>query len=450
MSELLPLLASLLLITACALFVAGEFSFITADKQKLRALADTGDQGAAGVLSALRNLSSQLSGAQIGITITSLLIGLLAEPAMAHLIERPLAGLGIHGDLSHTLAFIVAVTTATIVTMIFGELVPKNLAIARPIATAKLVQLPLRLFSRIMSGPIRGLNSLANLALKRLDITPTEELASARSAEELLSVVRHSARRGSLSEETAEMLERTLEFDDKIVADILTPRVNMHTVAATDNLLNVIDRVQDSGHSRFPVTGKDIDDVTGIVLAKTIMRTPFKKRATTPVQAIMKTPVFVPASVPLGSLLDKFQENNTEIAVVLDEFGGTEGLVTTEDLIEELVGDVRDEHDGRGQTVRKLDTSSWLVSALLRPDEIDEATGLRLPEDEDFETLGGLLLDRFETVPAIDDSVDIVAIDNHGNEVPLRLTVRSLRGRGIERIVMKRLASTKPEPGAVP
>ncbi len=419
-------MVSLLLIGICAMFVAAEFSFITADKQKLRAMATKGDHQAAGVLSAIRTLSTQLSSAQIGITVTNLLIGLLAEPTIARYINAPPG-----------ISLLIAVGLATILTMVLGELVPKNLAIARPIATAKFVQAPTRLFSHVLKYPIVFLNGTANWLLRKVGVQPTEELASARSAEELLSVVRHSARRGQLHEDTATMLERTLEFEDKIVADILTPRVKMHTVAATDNLVSVIEHVQTTGHSRFPVTGKDIDDIVGIILAKTIMRTPLKKRATTTVQTVMAQPVFVPASIPLGSLLDKFQENNAEIAVVLDEFGGTEGLVTTEDLIEELVGDVRDEHDGRIQPIHKLDTSSWLVSALLRPDEIDEATGLRLPEDTDFETLGGLLLDRFEDVPKVGDSIAISAIDDGGNQVPLRLSVRSMRGRGIDQILME-------------
>lgn len=442
MIELLLIGAALVLVAACGIFVAAEFSFVTVDRSKVERLANKGDHRAKGVLAALRTLSTQLSGAQVGITITNLAIGFLAEPSVASLLRGPLASVGLSGVAVTTIAFALAISIATVVTMVFGELIPKNLAIARPIATAKAVQAPQRAFSSLMRHPIAFMNGTANRILRRLNIEPREELASARSVEELLSVVQHSARRGTLTKDTAVLVERSIEFSERHASDVMTPRVKLKTVAADGAALDVIEAVKQTGFSRFPVTDQEIDNIVGLVSVKDAVRVAFPDRAAAKIGSIMQPVVFVPSSMELDDLIERMRDESIEAAVAIDEFGGVDGLVTLEDLIEELVGEVKDEHDEAGIAIKKLKNNSWSVSGLLRLDEVCQVIGLVLPEDEEFETIGGLVLDLLEEVPRAGDSVMVDALSRAGKQYRVRLTVLKMDGRRIDRV---ELAVIKPK-----
>lgn len=446
MIELLFVVISLLLVLACGLFVAAEFAFVTVSRSRVERLAREGDRQAAGVLSGLRSLSTQLSGAQIGITITNLAIGFLAEPAVADLLREPLSKVGVEGAVLTTISLALAIAVATIVTMLFGELVPKNLAIARPVGTAKRVQIWQRGFTRLMHYPILVTNGTANFILRRfLGIKPQEELASARSVEELLSVVKHSARRGALAKDTAVLLERSLEFGERHVSDVMTPRVKLSVVQAESPVSSVIEAVKKSGFSRFPVIDKEIDNVVGTIHVKDAVAVPFYQRKVAKVKDVMDEVVFVPSSIELDALIERLREEGTEIAVAIDEFGGIDGLVTLEDLIEELVGEVKDEHDEAGMAIQRLKSNVWSVSGLLRPDEISQIIGLTLPEDEEFETVGGLVLDQWEEVPKPGDEVLVDALDRDGNRQTVWLKVTRMDGRRIDRIEITQLKQARSE-----
>jgi CBS domain containing-hemolysin-like protein len=446
MIEFLFVVISLLLVLACGIFVAAEFAFVTVDRSRVERLARNGDRRAAGVLSGLRTLSTQLSGAQIGITITNLAIGLLAEPAVASLLREPLSEVGVEGALLTTISFALAIAIATIFTMLFGELVPKNLAITRPVGTAKKVQAWQRSFTKLMHYPILLTNGTANFILRRfMGIKPQEELASARSVDELLSVVKHSARRGALAKDTAVLLERSLEFGERHVSDVMTPRVKLSVVQADSPVTEVIEAVKKSGFSRFPVINKEIDNVVGIIHIKDAVAVPFDKRKTTKIKDVMQTAVFAPSSIELDALIERLREEGTEIVVAIDEFGGVDGLVTLEDLIEELVGEVKDEHDEAGVAIQQLKSRVWSVSGLLRPDEISQIIGLTLPEDEEFETIGGLVLDQWEEVPKLGDEVLVDALDRDGNRQTVRLKVTCMDGRRIDRIEITQLKQTRSD-----
>jgi CBS domain containing-hemolysin-like protein len=219
------LAAALLLIVACGVFVAAEFAFVTVDRSRVEQAAAQGDGGAQGVLQALRSLSTQLSGAQVGITVTNLAIGFLAEPAIAELIDDPLAALGTPEGAVSPLAVGIGLTLGTFLTMIFGELVPKNLALAKPMEVARATQRFQRTFTAVMKLPIRLLNGSANAFVRRLGIEPQEELRSARSSTELASLIQRSASQGTLDAETAELMERSVEFGSRTAGEIMTPRV---------------------------------------------------------------------------------------------------------------------------------------------------------------------------------------------------------------------------------
>lgn len=441
MIELLFILISVLLVIACGIFVAAEFAFVTVDRNRIDRLTEKGDPRAAGVQSALRSLSTQLSGAQIGITITNLLIGFLAEPALAEVLRGPLETIGVTGAAVSAVAIVVAITVATLLTMLFGELVPKNLAIAKPVETARFVQGPQRFFTYAMHYPIAFMNGTANWTIRRFNIEPREELASARSSEELLSVVKHSARRGTLAQDTAILVERSLEFSERHGSDVMTPRVKLQVVSATDPASAVIQSVKRTGYSRFPVIKDSIDNIVGIVHIKQAVAVPFDQRDVVAIKSIMQPVTFVPSSIELDTLIEKMRNEKTEAVITIDEFGGIDGLVTLEDLIEELVGEVKDEHDEAGIAIAHIRKDVWSVSGLLRPDEIGSVTGLVIPEDEEFETIGGLVLDQLEKVPKVGDQVVVDGLNRAGEKRTIRLRVTGMDGRRIDRLELVVLES---------
>ncbi len=434
---ILLLCIALLLVLACGVFVAAEFSFITVNRSSVERLAAKGDKRAQGVVQALKTLSTQLSGAQVGITITNLSIGLLAEPAIASLIRRPLQLVGVPELAVPGVAIVLGVLLAAVITMLFGELVPKNLAIARPLATAKTVQGMQRSFSAAMKYPIRFLNGSANYLLRRMGVEPQEELASARSADELASLVRRSADKGTLPREMAIMLERSLTFGDLTALDVMTPRIRMRTVMADQSAADVMALARSTGLSRFPVSGKNPDDIVGVVHIKQAVAVPHAEREKVQVKQIMRQPFIVPSSIQLESLLDILRKGGSHMAVVVDEFGGVDGLVTIEDLLEELVGEVQDEHDRGGPSIRKREANVWVLSGLLRPDEIAQRLEILLPEDDEFETVGGLIADRLERMPIVGDAVNLPVTNRERKKHLAILTVERMDGWRVDRIRME-------------
>lgn len=432
MGEIAFLLISAVLVVACGLFVAAEFALITVDRATVDRATKKGDRQAQGVQIALKSLSTQLSGAQVGITITNLAIGYLAQPAIASLITLPLKSIGVEGTAVSGVAITIALLLATAATMIFGELIPKNLAIAMPLQTAKSIQKFQRTFSWVMTYPIRLCNGTANAILRKMRIEPQEELASARSAEELSSLVRRSAEKGVLPEETAIMLERSLMFGERRADEVMTPRSRVESVQAKDSVSSVVRLAKTTGFSRFPVTGEDIDDIVGVVHVKHAVSVPREKREQAIVAEIMKKPIFAPSNIQLDPLLETLKSGGLQMAVIVDEFGGTDGIVTIEDLIEELVGEVRDEHDQSNVLAREQPDGSWWFSGLLRPDEASQFIGVALPEEEEFDTLGGLIAERLEKVPKRGDSVSIAALDRDGQEQAVFLKVRRMDGLRVD------------------
>jgi CBS domain containing-hemolysin-like protein len=433
--EWLLLAISLLMVVACALFVAAEFSFITVDRAAVEESAAAGSRRSRGVLRALRTLSTQLSGAQLGITLTNLIIGFLAEPAIAALLEEPLTAWGLPADVVPGISLAIGLIIATTITMVFGELVPKNLAIADPWRTARAVSGPLRGFTKSTAAVIRILNGSANATVRLMGVEPTEELASARSPEELTALVRRSAQQGALDEQTAELLTRSLAFGDRLARDVLTPRVRVHSVPIEATALDVLDASRDTGYSRFPVVGeRGLDDVRGVVHIKHAIGVPRDQRAATSVMSIMSSPVLVPDSIGLDPLLETLRREGLQMAVVIDEYGGGDGIVTIEDLIEEIVGEVADEHDLPQARAQQLNDGAWVISAMLRPDEAHAITNLNLPESEEYETLAGLIADALGRVPALGDEVNVDGVT---------LRVVRMEGRRVDRV---RISATPEDP----
>ncbi|GGF38919.1 membrane protein [Marmoricola endophyticus] len=407
MTEWLLLLAALVLVAGCGMFVAAEFALVTVDRGSVERAAESGDRGARGVLAALRTLSTQLSGAQVGITVTNLAIGFLAEPAIAGLIDGPLESWGVPSGVVPGLSVVIGLVVATALTMVAGELVPKNLAISAPYATARATSGFQRVFTRAMAWPIRGLNGSANAIVRRLGVEPQEELRSARTSEELLSVARRSAAEGTLDPETAALVERSVAFGPRTAGEIMTPRRRMESVDRDASVLAVVELARSSGHSRFPVVHEGADHVVGAIHVKQAVSVPVAERGAARVRDHMVEALRVPDSIRLDPLLGELRAGGFQMAVVVDEYGGTAGVVTLEDVVEEIVGEIADEHDriddGGGHQVVARRDGSWSVAGLLRPDELREATGVEVPASEQYDTVAGLLVASLGRVPETGD-----------------------------------------------
>lgn len=403
MNEWLLFAAGLVLTIGTGFFVASEFALVNLDRSDLEARQERGEKRLATTIAALKHTSTHLSSAQLGITLTTLLAGYTLEPAFSTWLEPPL-GTFLPAAAVTIIASILAVTFATLLSMIIGELVPKNFALALPRATAKFVVPFQVLFTTVFKPAVSLLNNTANGILRSVGIEPKEELSGARTAEELTSLVRRSASQGSLEADTATLLARTLAFADHTAQDVMTPRPRVDSIDRTDSAQDVIDLARRTGFSRFPVIDDSIDDVVGFVHIKQAVAVPHKKRADVPVSALQTEALQVPETMRLDALLAELRGRGYQMAVVVDEYGGTAGVATLEDLVEELVGEVSDEHDrSKADVVRSRD---WFTfPAILRPDELLERTGVEVPEEGPYETVAGWLMSELGRVPRTGDTI---------------------------------------------
>ncbi len=407
MTEWLLVGLGVLLTIGTALFVAGEFSLVSVDRPAVERAVEAGDRRAEGVLAAVRTLSTQLSAAQVGITLTTLVVGFLVEPSVAALLEVPLGRAGVSADAVPAVSVAVGLVLATLFSMLVGELLPQNLGISAPLRTAKVVVGPLRVFTLVAGPLISVLNGSANRLLRAVGVEPQEELSSARTPEELAALVRRSAEVGTLDETTAEIITRSLDFPARTAADVMTPRVRMQVARRGDSASEVVAIARRTGFSRFPVVDEGMDDVVGVVHLKTAIAVPRDRRDQVPVEALMADAVRVPETVRLDPLLAALRQQGLQMAVVVDEYGGTAGVVTLEDVVEEIVGEVSDEHDRARTGVVRLRDGTYVVPGLLRPDEVRARAGLAVPDGPAFETVGGYVMARLGRVPRVGDEVAI-------------------------------------------
>ncbi|WDM43680.1 hemolysin family protein [Microbacterium luteolum] len=414
----------LLLTVGTGLFVASEFALVNLDRADLEARQARGESRLSLTISALKHTSTHLSSAQLGITLTTLLTGYTMEPALSNLLRPTFVAWSIPEAAVAPIATIVAMLVATVLSMILGELVPKNFALALPRQTAKLV-IPFQVaFTAIFKPAVVVLNGSANGVLRSMGIEPKEELSGARSAEELSSLVRRSANAGLLEADTASLLDRTLTFSRLSAADVMTARPSMHALAAGDSADDVIQLARRTGHSRFPVYDDDLDDISGVVHLKAAISVPRERRAEVPVGALATDALRVPETVHVDGLISELRARGYQLAIVVDEYGGTAGLVTLEDLIEELVGEVSDEHDRtRAGIVRGRD--GIMFPGELRPDELRSRAGVVVPEGDVYDTVGGYVMSVLERVPTVGDEVTV----DSG-----KLQVVRMDGRRVDRV----------------
>ncbi len=422
----LMLIFGVLLTAGTAVFVAAEFSLVALDPSTVERRAAAGDKRASAVAEELTRLSTHLSGAQVGITLTTVLLGYTTQVSLARLLTGWLEPL--LGEITAAgIALLIAFITVNAFSMICGELIPKNLSLAEPLKVAGIVAPILRVFTALFKPVIRGLNGSANAILGWFNVEASEELSGARSATELAALVRHSAEEGTLDVGTATLLTRSIGIGALQAIDVMTDRGRVHTLERDMTAADVVDLARETGHSRFPVIDGDMDDVLGLVHVRRAIAVPFERRGDVPVtsSSLMVEAPRVPETMPLAPLLLDLRAEGLQMAVVVDEYGGSSGIVTLEDVIEEIVGDVADEHDRRRQGARSLKGGVWMVPGLLRPDELADQADLHVPDDGPYETLGGLIMDRLARIPTAGDRVEV------GDVV---LVVERMDGRRVDRI----------------
>ncbi|MGG7463881.1 hemolysin family protein [Plantibacter sp. YIM 135347] len=432
MYEWIMLGVGLILTLGTGLFVASEFALVNLDRADLEARRDRGETRLTMTIAALKLTSTHLSSAQLGITLTTLLTGYTMEPAIGSLLSGPFGAIGLPEAILPIVASITAVIIATLLSMIIGELVPKNFALALPRQTAKFVIPFQTAFTFVFKPAVIVLNGSANGLIRAFGVEPKEELSGARTAEELSSLVRRSAIEGTLEADTATLLNRTLHFAGHTASDVMTPRPRIASIQRGEPAQAVLELARTTGHSRFPVTDEDVDDVIGVVHVKQAIAVPRERRLDVPVSALQSPALRVPETMKLDVLLSQLRGRGYQMAVVVDEYGGTAGVATLEDLVEELVGEVADEHDRtRAGVVRGRDSITFPGS--LRPDELLERAGVVVPEDGPYETVAGYVMSVLGRLAVVGDEIDIDAGV---------LRVERLDGRRIDRIRF----TPRPEP----
>ncbi|TWD82123.1 CBS domain containing-hemolysin-like protein [Kribbella amoyensis] len=435
----------LALTVATGYFVAQEFSYVAVDRSRLRGLADAGDAAAARALKVTSRLSFVLSGAQVGITVTGLLAGYAAQPYLGEGLEKLLGTAGLPAGLSLSLSVLLALLLATMIQMVLGELAPKNLAIARAEQLALRLSRSTLLYLTVAGPLIHLFDAASNRILRRVGIEPVEELPQGATAQDLDRIIASSYEQGLLDRDTTRLLDRGLDFRGRIAGEVMIPRVDVVTVHEGEPLTRVVELL-DTGHSRFPVIASSVDEVVGVVAVGDVVEVDPDERGNLTVGSLAAAPVVVPFTLHLPAVLEQLRTTHRQLAIVVDEFGGFAGVVTLEDIAEELVGEIRDEDDlPEADLVANAD-GSWTVPGRWRLDQVEEAIGITLPDDEDYDTVSGLVMAQLGRLPVVTDELVIrlpPRIGHDGRPVPVervRLKVQTVERHVAGLVVVERLA----------
>jgi CBS domain containing-hemolysin-like protein len=417
----LGVLAVFVLTAATGYFVAQEFAFVAADRARLTEAADRGDIASRRALKVIGRLSFMLSGAQLGITMTTLVVGFIAKPALAELIEPLLRVIGVPLGATGAIALATGFVLATLIQMLLGELFPKNLALARAEPLARALAASTLVYLTIFGPIIRLFDRSAEKLLRAVGVEPVEELHSGATLEELGEIIGRSHSAGLLPADLSGLLDRALSFGDRTADEVMVPRPQVDTLPGDATVAELTDLIAATGHTSYPVYGQDVDDVIGVAGAREVADDTLDP--STPVRGIARPALLVPGSQPLYGVIEQMRESGEEFACVVDEYGGLAGILTFEDVAEELVGEITDETDADEQEPTAAADGSWVVDAGLRVDEVGRLTGLDLPEGEAYDTLGGLIMARLRRLPAPADRLTIDLDD--GGRVELEvITVR--------------------------
>ena len=422
---------ALVLLLLNGFFVGAEFALIAARRSKIEQLAEEGSKRATVALRAVKELSLMLAGAQLGITMASLGLGAIAEPAVAHLIEDGLDSvIHLSPTVLHTVSFVAALAIVVFFHMVIGEMAPKNIAIAEPEKTALWLAAPFRFYTNLFRPFIWLLNFLANAGVRLFGIEPRDEMENVHSSSEIGLLISESAKGGHLNKFEHRLLSGAIAFSERDAASIMVPRTDLvgapHT--ATPNDLEQL--VLESGHSRFPIYVKNLDTIIGFFHARDLLNVTEEERDRPIPRRYMRKMLVVPESLRLHPLLIQMRGNRQHFALVLDEHGGTAGIVTIEDLLEELVGEIRDEYDVTELGIERLSDNRFIIPGTLHMGEASARLGLNLPEGE-YETVAGFIMDRLGRIPR---RRDVVEHDRW------RLRVLTMHRRRLVQVLVERLS----------
>lgn len=447
-SLLVGVVVILVIIAANGYFVAQEFAYMSVDRVRLAARAADGDRAAERALAVTKRNSFMLSGAQLGITVTGLLVGYVAEPLVGESLGQLLGGVGVPAGVSITVGTVLALVVATVVQMIFGELFPKNLAIANAEPLARWLARSTTIYLAVFGWLITVFDASANLLLKALRIEPVHDVDSSATAVDLERIIGDSRDSGDLPEELSLMLDRILDFPQQDVEHAMIPRSQVDIARPTTTLAEIRELMA-TAHTRYPVIGED-EQPLGVIHLIDVLETTLA--GDTPVSELMRPTIVLPTLMRLPDALSQLTSTRNELACVIDEYGGFAGVLTLEDLAEEVIGEITDEHD---QDVSELVVPDgddiWLMDGDVHVDEVERAVGHDLPRG-DYETIAGLLIAARGELPAVGDTVtvelpidgadlvednpptrhlevDVLEVDRH---VPSELRVRLVETEGVE------------------
>lgn len=438
----------LALTVATGYFVAQEFAYVAVDRSRLQGLAAGGDAAAVRALRVTSRLSFVLSGAQIGITVTALLAGYVAQPYLGQGLEDLLGLAGLPRGVSLSISVVAALLIATIVQMVLGELAPKNLAVARAEAMALRLSRSTLMYLTLAGPLIHLFDATSSRLLRSIGIEPVEELPQGATAQDLDRIIATSYEQGLLDEDTTRLLDRGLDFRSRIAGEVMVPRVDVVTVHEGDPAVRVVELL-DTGHSRFPVIGASVDEVIGVIAIGDVVALEPADRHHVTAGSLASPPVVVPFTLALPAVLEQLRTARRQLAIVVDEFGGFAGIVSLEDVAEELVGEIRDEDDLNEADAIENPDGSWLLPGRLRLDQVEEATGVSLPTDDDYDTLSGLVMARLGRIPVTGDELVVnlpPRFDYDGRSVPpeqVRLRVETVLRRVPGVLALERLTEEK-------
>ncbi|MBA3350429.1 MAG: HlyC/CorC family transporter [Actinobacteria bacterium] len=434
------IVAAIALLLANGFFVAGEFAVIASRVSKLEQRAREGNTLARTALKSARELSFMLSAAQLGITMASLGLGWVAEPAVAHLLRSGLRSVtAIPAAIAHSVSFVVALVIITFLHMVLSEMAPKNIAIADPERAALWIAIPFRFYANTFRPFITVFNKMANAGTRLLGVEPTDERPDVHSAGEIGAMIRESAKEGLMEDFEHRLLSGAIDFGAKDAGAIMIPRTDVVAIPAMATPADVDEVVLETGHSRFPVYGGDLDKVFGFLHIKDMLQVEPGERERPISRQFIRRMLVVPESRKLHPVLFDMRRERTHFGLVVDEHGGTAGIVTLEDLLEELVGEIQDEHDAGEVGIRTLGEHRHLIPGNIRIDEVAAYLGIDLPEGE-YETVAGWLMDRLGRIPKRRD-----AVDHDG----WSFRVRRMQRRRVEEVLVEAAAHPPSELDAV-
>ena len=418
MDTILGLLAVVALVAANGFFVAAEFSLVSARRTRIEQLAQEGNAAAIATRKAIEHLDSYIAATQLGITLASLALGWIGEPAIAHLFE-PLLHLlpaSIADTAGHSIAIAISFAVVTMMHIIFGELAPKSIALQRPEAIALFVARPTSLFLAIFRPIIALMNNVGNWVVRLLGFEPASSHSSVHSPEELEMLVHSSKEAGLIEENEEQLLRRVFDFGDVQVREVMRPRTEVDAIAVDTPLRALLQTIAASHHSRYPIYQGSVDTVIGVLHTKDLLDTIAQhphlltdESAQFDLASILRKPLFVPQTSDVDMVLEQMQRTKTHIAVVIDEYGGMAGVATMEDIIEELVGEVQDEFDAEANPIETRGGVT-VVDGLMSLSDVKERFGE--PDGEVLSTtLGGYVAERLDRIPSVGDTVRYGAYD---------------------------------------